>query len=234
VSISVELDHFPPPCKSHASVGIDLGIHTLATLSTGETWDNPRALTPRERRLKRLQRQLGKKQNGSKNRAKTRLRLAKEYEKITNLRRDVTHKLTSSLVSRFGIISIEDLHVNGMLKNHRLAKHLADATFGEIRRQLVYKTTLYGNRLTIVDRFFPSSKLCSCCGAMKMDLNLTNRTYVCERCGMVNDRDLNAAENLNRAGLARIHACGHDGSVSVSHVTEATSMGETGSESVDG
>jgi putative transposase len=136
------------------------------------------------------------------------------------------------LVARFGIISIGDLHVNGMLKNHKLAKHLADANFGEICRQLVYKTPLYDNTLNIVDRFFPSSKQCSCCGHINAELILTDRTYVCTRCGMKKNRDLNAAENLNRAGLARMYACGHDGSVSGTHVTEATSMGETGSEDI--
>ncbi len=174
-----------------------------------------RPLKSRERQLKRLQRQLGKKRKGSKNRVKARCKLAKQHEKVANLRRDVTHKLTSSLVTRFQIISIEDLYVNGMLKNHHLAKHLADVNFGEIRRQLVYKAELYGNVLHVVDRFFPSSKLCSRCGQIKTELTLTDRTYVCQQCGMVEDRDRNAAENLNRAGLARIHTCGHDGSVYV-------------------
>jgi putative transposase len=230
VSIAVDLDRLPPPCKSHAAVGVDLGILTLATLSTGERWENPRALTSHERRLKRLQRQLGKKQTGSKNRHKARLRLAKQYEKIANLRRDVTHKLTSSLVTRFQMISVEDLHVNGMLKNHHLAKHLADANFGEIRRQLAYKTIVHGNTLHIVDRFFPSSKRCSACGHINPKLTLTDRMYVCQQCGMVTDRDLNAAENLHRAGLARIDACGHDGSVSARCVHETPSMNEAGSQ----
>ena len=131
----------------------------------------------------------------------------------------MTHKLTSSLVFRFGIISIEDLHVNSLLKNHTLAKHIADASFGEIRRQLTYKAELYGNMLHIVDRFFPLSKMCSRCGVIKGKLTLTERTYVCEKCGMVNDRDLNAAMNLNTVGRAHpepTDACGHDGSVDVS------------------
>lgn len=221
VSISIELNHLPPPNKSHVSVGVDLGIHTLATLSTGETWENPRVLKSREHHLKRLQRQLRKKQKGSKNRAKARQRLAKQYHKVTNVRCDAIHKLTSSLVSQFGIIKIEDLNVNEMLKHHRLAKHIADADFGEIRRQLVYKTTLHGNTLNIIDRFFPSSKMCSGCGTINVELTLTDRTYVCQHCGMKKDRDRNAAENLHRAGLARIYACGHDGSVLVSNVTEA-------------
>jgi putative transposase len=232
VSIAVELAQLPPPNKSHASVGVDLGIHTLATLSTGETWENPRVLTSRERRLKRLQRQLGKRQIGSNNRAKARQQLALQYEKITNLRRDVAHKLTSSLISRFEIISIEDLHVNGMLKNHTLAKHIADASFGEIRQQLVYKARLHGNTLNIIDRFFPSSKRCSRCGNINTELTLTDRTYVCDTCGMVKDRDLNAAINLNKVGRAHSEptdACGHDGTTSVPGGTEVTSMDETGS-----
>ena len=118
------------------------------------------------------------------------------------MRYDATHKLTSLLVSQFGIITIEDLNVNGMLKNHTLARHVADATFGEIRRQLVYRSALHGNTLHIIARFFPSSKMCSGCGAIKGDLNLTNRTYICERCGMIKDRDLNAAINLNTVGRA--------------------------------
>lgn len=218
VSISVELDRLPLACKNHASVGVDLGIQSLATLSTGETWENPRALKSRERRLKRLQRQLAKKQKGSKNREKARQWLAKQYYNITNIRQDVTHKLTSSLVLRFGVINIEDLHVNGMLKNHSLAKHIADANFGEIRRQLVYKSILHGNRLNLIDRFFPSSKQCSGCGDIKKDLNLTNRTYLCVRCGMSIDRDLNAAINLNKVGMAQpepTNACGLDGSASI-------------------
>ncbi len=233
VSISVELEQLPPPCKSHASVGVDLGIQTLATLSNGKTWDNPRALKVHERRLKQLQRQLGKKQIGSKNRRKARLKLAKQYENIVNIRRDAAHKLTSSLVSHFDIISIEDLYVNGMLKNHRLAKHLADAAFGKIRRQLMYKSALYGNTLNIIDRFFPSSKQCSHCGSINTELTLTDRTYVCKECGMKTDRDVNAAINIDKVGRAHpepIDACGHDGSVSRLQDNEATSMAETGSE----
>ncbi len=125
--------------------------------------------------------------------------------------------MTSSLVSQFGIITIEDLNVNGMLKNHKLAKHIADANFGEIRRQLTYKADLYGNVLHVVDRFFPSSKQCLRCGNINAELTLTDRTYLCKRCGMVKDRDLNAAINLNKVGRAHpepTDACGHDGSVS--------------------
>ncbi|MCP4396051.1 MAG: transposase [bacterium] len=106
------------------------------------------------------------------------------------------------------------MYVNGLLKDHRLAKHLADANFAEIRRQLTYKADVYGNVLHVVDRFFPSSKMCSNCGHLNTKLTLTDRTYVCQQCGMVKDRDLNAAQNVLRAGLAQIYACGHDGSVS--------------------
>jgi putative transposase len=159
--------------------------------------------------------------------------LAYQYEKITNIRRDATQKLTSSLVSRFDRISIEDLHVNGMLKNHTLAKHLADASFGDVRRQLTYKAELYGNMLNVVARFFPSSKQCSCCGNINAELTLTDRTYICKVCGMVKDRDLNAAINLEQVGRAHsepTNACGHDGSVSVAHKAKAASIDETGRE----
>ncbi len=135
-------------------------------------------------------------------------------------------------MTHFEIISIEDLNVNGMLKNHTLAKHLADANFGEIRRQLAYKTELYGNTLNVVDRFFPSSKMCSCCGYIHAELTLTDRTYVCKRCGTVKNRDVNAAINLEKVGRAHpepTDACGLDGSGSIFDKSEPTSQEEAGS-----
>ena len=203
VSISVEVSTAYPQCENQATVGVDVGIKTLATLSTGETWENPRALRQYERRLKRYQRQLQRKQNGSQNREKARMKVARLYDKIRCLRQDVTHKFTTSLTQRFKTIVIEDLNVNGMLKNHKLAKHISDANFGEIFRQLSYKAVLRGNTVTNVHRFFPSSKTCSRCGYVKQDLTLADRTFACPSCGLRLDRDVNAACNLKTIGTAQ-------------------------------
>lgn len=197
VSFNVEVKHPCQPCKSHATVGVDLGITTLATLSTGEKIANPKALRTAERRLKRLQRQLSKKKKGSNNQAKAKLKVARLHYRIACLRADVTHKLTTMLTQRFKVITIEDLNVSGMLKNHKLAKHIADANFGEIRRQATYKSRLRVNDVRVAERFFASSQLCSQCGVQHHGLTLNDRVFVCPSCGHVLDRDWNAAINLD-------------------------------------
>ena len=202
-SLTVERDDKPvmKPPKGGA-VGVDLGVKTLATLSDGTVVENPRYLRKSERKLKKAQRELSRKAKGSKRRAKAREKVANLHAHVANQRLDALHKLTTRLAETFSDISIEDLHVAGMVKNHRLAKSISDAAFGEFRRQLEYKTARSGARLHVVDRWYRSSKTCSQCGSVKAKLSLAERTYRCDSCGLVLDRDLNAAINIQVAGSA--------------------------------
>ena len=193
VSIQVEEEQEEPVPTATSAIGVDLGIKTLATLSDGVTFGNPRALKHAQKKLRRLERQKSRRKKGSKNRAKTRLKLAKLHACIANIRQDASHKLTTYLCKNHALVAIEDLHVAGMLKNHCLAQAVSDSNFGEIRRQLEYKAEFYSTHLVMVDRWYPSSKTCSGCGYVKPELSLGERTFVCEQCGMVLDRDLNAA-----------------------------------------
>ena len=202
-SLTVERDNKPaaePP--KGGSVGIDLGVKNLATLSDGAVVPNPRYLKKSERKLKRAQQALSRKTKGSNRRAKAKAKVARLHARVANQRSDAMHKLTTRLAETFSDISIEDLHVAGMVKNRHLAKSVSDAAFGEFRRQLEYKTTRTGARLHIVDRWYRSSKTCSKCGSVKAKLSLSERTYTCEGCGLVLDRDLNAAINIKVAGSA--------------------------------
>ena len=202
-SLTVERDNKPAaePPKGGA-VGVDLGVKNLATLSDGTVVLNPRYLKKSERKLKRAQQALSRKTKGSKRRAKAREKVANLHAHVANQRIDALHKLTTWLIEKYSEISIEDLHVAGMVKNHHLAKAVSDAAFGELRRQLEYKTARSGARLHVVDRWFASSKTCSGCGSVKAKLSLAERTYCCDSCGLVLDRDLNAAINICVAGSA--------------------------------
>ena len=184
------------------AVGIDLGIKTLATLSDGTVIENPRYLRKSERRLKRAQKALSRKAMGSKRRAKARAKVARLHAHVANQRQDAIHKATTWLANTYSEICIEDLNAAGMVKNHHLAKAVSDAAFGEFRRQLEYKTAKTGARLHVVDRWYPSSKTCSNCGRVKAKLSLNERVYRCDGCGLVMDRDLNAAVNILVAGSA--------------------------------
>ena len=195
------------------AVGIDLGVKTLATLSDGTVIDNPRALQADERRLRRAQKALSRKAKGSNRRAKAKAKVARLHAHVANRRHDALNKLTTMLSRTYSDISIEDLNVAGMVKNHRLAKAVEDASFSELRRQLEYKTAKTGARLHFVDRWYPSSKTCSNCGSVKAKLSLTERIYRCENCGLVIDRDLNAAINIMVAGSAPETLNAHGGTV---------------------
>lgn len=184
------------------AVGVDLGVKHLATLSDGTVVENPRYLRKAEKKLKRAQQALGRKIKGSNRRAKARAKVAHLHARVANQRSDAMHKLTTRLAETFSDISIEDLNVSGMVKNRHLAKSVSDAAFGEFRRQLEYKTARTGARLHVVDRWFASSQTCSKCGSVKAKLSLSERTYTCEGCGLVLDRDLNAAINICVAGSA--------------------------------
>ena len=202
-SLTVERDNKPaaePP--KGGSVGIDLGVKNLATLSDGAVVPNPRCLKKSERKLKKAQQALSRKVKGSNRREKARAKVARLHARVANQRLDAMHKLTTRIAETFSDISIEDLHVAGMVKNRHLAKHIADAAFGEFRRQLEYKIARTGARLHVVNRWYRSSKTCSGCGSVKDKLSLSERTYTCEGCGLVLDRDLNAAINICVAGSA--------------------------------
>ena len=185
----------------------------LATLSTAETFAGPKALRTLLVRLHRLSRELSRKVKGSRNRGKAKRKLAKLHARIANLRSDCLHKLTNDLTRRFHTIVIEDLNVKGMLKNHCLARAIADMGFYEFRRQLTYKTARRGGTLIVADRWYPSSKLCSSCGYEQETLDLGIRAWVCPPCQAHHDRDVNAAINLkNLAVSSTVSACGEAGS----------------------
>jgi putative transposase len=204
-SFCVEADRVDRvPARPADTVGVDVGISHLAVLSTGQVIPNPRPLTEAQWGLRRLARQASRRagpdrrtgQLPSRRWRKTQAKLARRHARVANLRENALHQLTTRLAATYGTVVIEDLHVAGMLRNRRLARHLADAAFGRIRRQLGYKTTWHGGRLVLADRFYPSSKTCSGCGAVKAKLRLSERMFRCERCGLILDRDLNAATNL--------------------------------------
>lgn len=196
VSLNVELVQAPKSCDSQVGVGVDLGVKNLATLSNCETYEAPKPLKQFLKKLKRMQGSLSRRVKGSHNRHKLRLKIASLHAKITNIRKDSLHKLTTYLTDNFAGIVIEDLNVKGMLSNHKLSRAIADIGFYEFRRQLEYKSKLKGNYLLIAKRWFPSSKTCSNCGQKKEVLKLSERVYHCSACGHEQDRDLNAAINL--------------------------------------
>ena len=203
-SLTVERDDTSVTRKAPkgGAVGVDLGIKTLATLSDGTVVDNPRHLAASERNLKRVQQALSRKTKGSNRRAKAKATVARIHARVANQRQDGLHKLTTWLTNKYSDISIEDLHVAGMVKNRHLAKSVSDAAFGEFRRQLEYKTARSGTALHVVDRWYRSSQTCSKCGSVKAKLSLAERTYRCDSCGLTMDRDLNAAINICVAGSA--------------------------------
>ena len=206
----------PTPLKG-GSVGIDLGVKQLATLSDGTIIRNPRALDSNLRRLRREQKNLSRKRKGSNRRREARTRVARLHARVADLRRDLLDKTTTMLARTYADISIEDLNVAGMVRNHRLARSVEDAAFAEFRRQLEYKTARTGARLHVIDRWYPSSKTCSNCGTVKAKLSLSERVYHCEECGLVIDRDLNAAINIQVAGSAPETLNARGGSVGRAH-----------------
>ena len=230
VSIQVEEEGEKPVLTATSAIGVDLGIKTLATLSDGTVFENPRALKHAQKKLRRLEKQKSRRKKGSKNRAKTRQAIVKVHAHLAHIRKDAAHKLSSYLVKNHNLIAIEDLHVAGMLKNHCLAQAVADSNFGEIRRQLEYKAAWHGVQVVTIGRFYPSSKTCSACGYIKPTLSLGERIFICEECGNVLDRDLNAAinrRNVAGSSLDTQNACGV-GSSGLSEKTGETSHVEAG------
>jgi putative transposase len=206
VSFLVEED-FQALSVTPQTVGIDLGLHDTVTLSTGEKVGNERFFAKDEKKLAKAQRRLSRKQKGSKNRAKAKLRVAKIHARIADRRQDFLHKLTTRLIHDNQVLCVESLAVKNMLKNHSLAKAIADVGWGELIRQLQYKAAWYGRAVVAIDKFYPSSKRCSACGHILDSLTLDVRQWTCPECGTVHDRDTNAALNIKAAGLA-VYACG--------------------------
>lgn len=198
-SIQVEIPDKEKEQRPEKSVGIDLGIKHLVTTSDGYQIENIKPLRRKLNKIKKLQRKLSKKQFNSNNFKKAKTKLAREHLKVTNLRKYITHKVTTFLAKNYTKITMEDLNTKGMIKNHKLALAIQDVNFGRFKNVLTYKCERYGTELVFADRFFPSSKTCNCCGEIKDSLLLSERVFKCS-CGVEIDRDLNAAININKIG----------------------------------
>jgi putative transposase len=209
VSLLVDDLTVEPLPPSAAAVGVDVGLTSLVTLSTGEKIANPRHEHGDRRRLAKAQRALCRTEKGSNNRARAKLRVARIHARIADRRRDHLHKLSTRLVRDNQTVVIEDLAVRNMLANHHLARAISDAAWSQLRTMLAYKTAWYGRRLVVIDRWYPSSKRCSTCGRLAASMPLDVREWTCP-CGAAHDRDVNAALNILAAGLADSNACGVD------------------------
>jgi putative transposase len=211
VSLQVEAE-VEKVVPKEAIGGVDVGIRALATLFDGKSFENPWTLAGAERKLKRLQRAVSRKKKGSKNHRKAVRKLARAHAHVANLRENVLHEI-SSAAKRFGIVGMEDLNAEGMGRNPGLAKALKDAAFSELRRKVEYKTGWNGGRVVLAGRFYPSSKKCSGCKGVKEHLDLSERIFKCDSCGLLIDRDLHAALNLKDVAASdteTLNACGGD------------------------
>ena len=247
VSLSVHKEQTEPFPATGPVIGVDLGVKTLAVVSDGREIANPKALRTRLGKLQRLSRRHSRTQKGSANRKKAQKKLARYHVKIAHIREDALHQATASLVAknkptekRPAVIGIEDLHVSGMLKNRTLARAIADVGLSEFRRQVTYKAQDAGVQIQVVSRWEPSSKTCSCCGWYNASLSLADRIFVCQECGLVIDRDLNAARNLellaylelmSTASYVGFQASGQ-GSSGFLETEGETALGERGTEPV--
>ena len=201
LSILIDGDLSRQVRQSQNTVGIDLGIKDFITTSEGDTFENKHFKKLVSDRLKKLQRRLSRKQKGSNNRNKARIKLAKLNKKINDSKLNYLHEVTNALINENQVICMEDLNVKGMVKNHNLAESISEMNFGELRRILEYKAGWYGRVIVKVDRFYPSSKTCNHCGYIKKDLKLSERQWICPVCGEIIDRDYNAARNIKDEGI---------------------------------
>jgi putative transposase len=200
VSILCEVQYQPKP-KTGKILGIDLGLKDFAVTSDGIRIQSPRYFKGYEQQLAHAQRHLFRKENGSNKRNKQRLKVARLYEKISNSRLDFLHKLSMQIANAYDVICVEDLNIKGLLKNRRLAKHIADVSWGTFIRLLKYKAEWNDKQMVKVGRFFPSSKTCHYCGYIYKKLKLSEREWICPDCGQKMDRDINAIKNTLEEGL---------------------------------
>lgn len=219
-ALCVEVKRAKPQPIIGDIVGIDLGLNSFAVISNGKEYEHKEAPKPLKKRLKKLQRlsrQQSRRQKKSQNRKKANLALARCHRRVRNIRKDFLNKLTTELAKTKPVIVIEDLAVKNMVRNRHLARSIVDVGWGEFRRMLEYKTRWYGSNLVVIGRFEPTSKLCSGCGVINKELTLNDRTWVCMACGVVHERDENAAKNIRSLGIKKldtesysseINACG--------------------------
>ena len=204
LSILIDGDLTHKVKESHNIIGIDLGIKDFIVTSDGEVFENLHFKKSESKKLIKIQKQLSRKQNGSNNRNKSRIKLAKVYKRITDKKQYYLHQVSNYLIDENQVICMEDLNVSGMLRNHKLAGSIQELNFGEFRRMLEYKANWYGRKLIFVDRFYPSSKTCNHCGYVNKKLKLSDRQWVCPNCGEIIERDYNAALNIRDEGIRLI------------------------------
>lgn len=195
------------PVSDNAVLGLDLGLHDTLVGSDGKREKNPRHFRSDQRRLRRAQKSLSRRKQGSQGRQKPKLRVARVHRKVANRRKDFIHNLTTGLIREVEAVCIEDLNVRGLAKT-KLAKSIYDAAWGQMRFQLTYKADWSGKSLAVIDRFFPSSKTCHCCGTINDDLKRNDRHWQCLGCGELLDRDFNAALNIRDEGIRVFLAAG--------------------------
>ncbi len=220
ISISVEIKDYQRERIFDNKIGIDLGIKDFIITSNGNKSGRLNPLKQNLKKLRKLSRRHSRKKKGSKNRNKSRIKLAKLHYKITCKRKDSIHKVTNQLCKENQFIAIEDLNVKGMIKNRKLSRSITDVGWAKFRRQLGYKSLIYNNIIIVINRFFPSSKQCSNCGCLKDDLKLSDRIYKCEHCGYIIDRDINASINILNEGLRILMANEEFTSVDMKAMTE--------------
>jgi putative transposase len=204
LSCEVEIAARTQPCQEVSVVGIDVGLKQFATLSDGTDIVNPRFLKKQLSKLRIEQRKLRNKQKGSANREKQVAVIAKLHRKVRDARKDCAHKASGTIVKNHDVVIVEDLNIKGMVQNRKLSRAISDAGWGMFLDMLRYKLQWAGKKLVSIDRYFASSKTCSCCGAVKESMPLRIRTFECDTCGLVLDRDLNAALNIRRQGMSQL------------------------------
>ena len=183
------------------SIGIDLGIKDFVITSKGQKFENLKLIRNNQKKLSKLQRHHSRKKKGSKNREKSRLKLTKYHQRLTNIKENYLHKVTNTLLNENQVICMEDLNVKGMMKNHKLAKSIQELSLYRFETILKYKSNWYLRQIINIDRYYPSSKTCNCCGYINNELKLSDREWVCIKCGVIHDRDNNASINIEQEGL---------------------------------